>query len=314
MYTIQHFKCCRKDRNSMKKVTVIFILLVSFTMFACSTAFAENTGSSYTLTLIADPHEGGKVYGGGTYSEGQNATVRAEPTPGYTFAGWYRPDEPEPFSMEQEFEFDLEVSRTYIAKFVTALTVGAIAEPANGGSVEGSGDYIYDETATLTATSSEGYSFIGWFDASSPANVLSTDSSYTFEVSQSVSFIARFAAQYGIAVNISPEGGGTVTGAGTYAGGSIVVLEATPNEDYRFYGWVSPADPDRVISSDPVYSRNLDDNLTLTARFSYSYRYIFSWVAVFGAIGAGGVVGGILLYRYLRSRRGSSSHNDPGPD
>lgn len=40
-----------------------------------------------------------------------------------------------------------------------------------------------------------------------------------------------------IGVTVTPEGGGTVTGAGTYAKGDSVTLQATPAADYGFSHW-----------------------------------------------------------------------------
>lgn len=42
----------------------------------------------YTLTLSANPAEGGRVSGGGTFDEGAYVQIKAAANPGYTFAGW----------------------------------------------------------------------------------------------------------------------------------------------------------------------------------------------------------------------------------
>jgi len=46
------------------------------------------TGATYTLTLEADPAAGGTVEGGGTYSEGREAKIKATPNEGYLFLNW----------------------------------------------------------------------------------------------------------------------------------------------------------------------------------------------------------------------------------
>ena len=314
-----------KGTDLMRKgiaAPLVALLIFSLTLALFgNTAFAATESESaggYTLTLSARPEEGGTVSGAGTYPVGQNAVLKAEPAPGYTFAGWYRPDEDEPFSMESEFEFDLEVSRTYIARFDKAVAIAAIPEPAVGGTVtqNGDGNYLSEDVVSLTAIPNEGYSFIGWFDASSPAAAISTDAIYNFYATQSMSFIARFAAQYTVDANITPEEGGSVNGTGNHAGGSIVMLEAIPNEDYRFVGWAYPSDPDKIISREARYSLNLDANLTFNAKFSRSFQYIFSWIAAWAGIGAGAVIGILLLRRYIIKKHGDapySSMNDFDP-
>ena len=44
--------------------------------------------TSHTLTLAADPKEGGTVSGGGTFDVGQGTTIKAVASAGYTFQGW----------------------------------------------------------------------------------------------------------------------------------------------------------------------------------------------------------------------------------
>jgi hypothetical protein len=279
----------------------------------CGTAALA--AESYEVVLRAEPENGGSVTGGGEYAQGRNAVFTAVPNEGYTFVGWFREDEATPFSTEMEYEYDLEASRTYIARFDKALTVGVIAEPAEAGRVTQSGDgnYVADQSVTLTADSNPGYSFIGWFDVSSPANPVSTDTSFAFNVSQPVSFIARFAALYRLDINISPDGSGTAEGAGEYAGGRIVMLEADPAKDYRVVGWASPAAPDKMVSGEEKYTFNLDTDLTLTAYFARSYQYIGARVALFAAIGAGAAIGLIVLSRHMRMVRRKGKRTEKAP-
>lgn len=296
----------------MKKRFRLLTAAIAFTicLFACAcTSFA-----GFTVTLKADPEEGGTVAGGGEFEDGQNTVLIATPNEGYTFLGWYR-ENGELAIEEAQFDFTLEASRTYIAKFEKALTAGAIAEPSIGGTVtqSGSGTYVKDEEVTLTASPNEGYSFIGWFDASSPTEAVETNQIFKFNITEPVSYIAKFAAEYRLDVNISPEEGGTVIGTGIYPGGSIVSLEAVPNEDYRFTGWVSPADPDTVISSDSHYRQNLDENLTLTATFDHSYAYIGARVALWLIIIGGGGLAFFIFYRHSQVIKRKNYHRPRDP-
>ncbi|MCS6773281.1 MAG: alpha-amylase family glycosyl hydrolase [Thermoflexales bacterium] len=63
--------------------------------------------------------------------------------------------------------------------------------PATGGSVVGSGTYLYNQTATVTATAQPGYTFVRWEDASGP---LTTAPVYTFPVTSNRVLTAVFAA------------------------------------------------------------------------------------------------------------------------
>lgn len=52
------------------------------------TAVFAVVATNYTVTLLADPTNGGTVSGGGTYPEGTQATVSAAPANGYRFVAW----------------------------------------------------------------------------------------------------------------------------------------------------------------------------------------------------------------------------------
>lgn len=257
--------------------------------------------ADFTVQLRADPEEGGTVTGGGTYPDGSNVDILATPAQGYTFVGWYREDATEPFTTSPNYTYEQEADRTYIARFEKSVSVSVSAEPAQGGTVtqSGNGSYVFDESVTVTATASPNYAFVGWFISSSTADPVSVDASYTFNVHDDTQLIAKFSSQHSMHVNISPEGAGTVLGNGTFAGGSIVTLEAIPSDDYRFVSWVSPADPDTVVSTENPYSFNLDGDLTLTATFARSYGYI--WLRI--GIVAGCIAGAVLVAWYLLHRR-----------
>ena len=79
-------------------------------------------------------------------------------------------------------------------------TVTATANPSNGGTVSGGGTFNAGATCTLTATPTEGYTFIKWTEN---GNVVSTNSTFSFNVSSSRNLVAHF----GLAENHwTPEG------------------------------------------------------------------------------------------------------------
>ena len=67
-----------------------------------------------------------------------------------------------------------------------------------------------------------------------------------------------------ISANALPNGGGTVTGAGTYRKGNPCTLQATPNIGYIFSGWYRGA---VLVSILPSYTFTVNDDRNLTAMF-----------------------------------------------
>ena len=83
--------------------------------------------------------------------------------------------------------------------------------------------YSYGSTATLTATPNEGYMFINWTEN---GQEVSTNPVYSFTVTEGRNLQANFAVAHTVSVEINPEDGGTVSGAGTYLAGSTCLLTA----------------------------------------------------------------------------------------
>lgn len=264
----------------MKKILIVIAVVLTLMLYAAP-AFA------YTVDVTAEPAEGGDVTvndtaGGGEIPKGKNATIKATAREGYIFVGWFRADGTA-VNEPAEFTYTLEENRSYVAKFDKKYTAEVTAMPADGGQVTQSGtEYKLGDSITVTATPTENYNFIGWFtDPKSDAPV-STDASYTFTLQEDTptALTAKFAATYRLDLIVSPEGTGTVVGAGSYSGGSIVTVGASPEKDWRFSGWYDTTIPGKIISTNPEYQLNLDENRTLGALFERSYTYTLMWVLI----------------------------------
>ena len=87
--------------------------------------------------------------------------------------------------------------------------ITATANPTEGGTVSGGGVYELDESCTLTATPNTGYTFTNW---TKDSQVVSTDATYTFTVTENATYTATFTAipQYTVNIAPNPVEGGTV--------------------------------------------------------------------------------------------------------
>lgn len=77
-------------------------------------AFFEQV-KSYIVTVQASPAEGGTASGGGTYVEGTNVTVTAQPSAWYEFVGWT--EGTETASANASYTFQITSNRTLTANF-----------------------------------------------------------------------------------------------------------------------------------------------------------------------------------------------------
>ena len=233
----------------------------SFSVTADRTLVANFALSTYTISATANPTEGGTIEGAGEYTHGETATLRAIANTGYTFASWTEGDEV--VSTDAEYSFTVTADRTLVANFtINTYTISATANPTEGGTIEGARDYTYGETATLTATASEGYNFINWTE---DGEVVSTEAEYSFAVTADRTLVANFTINtYTISATANPTEGGTIEGALDYTYGETATLTATASEGYNFINWTEDGE---VVSTEAEYSFTVTADRTLVANF-----------------------------------------------
>ena len=141
-------------------------------------------------------------------------------------------------------------------------TISATANPTAGGSVSGAGTYPRNATCTLTATANSGYTFANW---TRNGNVVSTNATYSFQVTGNASFVANFTQiSYTVAAVPNPTEGGTVSGTGTFNQGQQCTVTATANEGYTFSNWT---ENNIQVSTEASYTFVVTANRSLVANF-----------------------------------------------
>ena len=139
-------------------------------------------------------------------------------------------------------------------------TISANANPNEGGTVTGGGTYYGSSNCTLTATANQGYVFDNW---TKDNTVVSTEASFTFEVTENATYTANFTAlaQYTINANANPSDGGSVSGSGTYYAGDNCTLTATANHGYAFNSWNNGSTVNPLtftVTSSATFTANFD--------------------------------------------------------
>lgn len=140
--------------------------------------------------------------------------------------------------------------------------ITATADPSQGGTVIGAGEYNQGASCTLTATANTGYTFVNW---TKNGTQVSTNPSYTFTVTESGNYMAHFQINsYNITATANPTNSGTVSGTGQYNHGTSCTLTATANTGYTFTNWTENGS---VVSTNASYSFTVEANRNLVAHF-----------------------------------------------
>lgn len=144
-------------------------------------------------------------------------------------------------------------------------TVTAQADPAEGGSVEGTTDVEANGTAVLTAEANPGYLFDGWYlgeEKASGEPVFTTP-----EITADTTYVARFIRDLKdvtITVQSEDETAGTVSGGGTVKEGEKVTITAQAKEGYTFEGWYLEG---VKVSEEAEYEVEAAEDAVYTAKF-----------------------------------------------
>ena len=234
----------------------------TFTVTGNRNLVAQFQQQNYTISVSANPSNGGTVSGGGAYHYGDNCTVIATPANGYTFLSWT--ENGNQVSTNATYTFTVTGNRTLVAQFQQqSYTITATANPTNGGTVTGGGTFNYGQSCTLTATPATGYTFVRW---TKNGMQVSTNATYTFTVTESAAYVAQFSLQsFTVSASANPTDGGTITGGGTFNYGQNCTLNATANTGYDFVNWTENGN---VVSTNTHYNFSVTSNRTLVANFA----------------------------------------------
>ena len=236
----------------------------AFTVTANKTLVANFVilGTQQTITTSASPVAGGTTSGGGIYAAGESATVVATANPGYAFASWQEGSTT--VSTTLSYTFTVTGSRTLVAKFTEAFVITTSSSPGIGGTTEmDSLTYKTGDNARARAFPAAGYTFANWTENNA---VVSTNTSYTFNVTGNRTLVAYFLSDTGVTITTSsaPAAGGTTAGEGGYFAGDNVTVSATPNASYAFVNWTVGG---AVVSVNPDYTFTAATNRALVANF-----------------------------------------------
>jgi uncharacterized repeat protein (TIGR02543 family) len=148
------------------------------------------------------------------------------------------------------------------------FVLSLLADPQEGGTLSGAGEYEAGTDIVLSAQEAEGYAFVEW---TLDGAMISQTSSFTYTMpANNVQLTAHFESipepTYVLSLLADPEAGGTVSGGGEYEENDEVAINAVAAEGYVFIQW---AQDGVVVSEDASYTLTMPaENVTLVAHFS----------------------------------------------
>ena len=263
-----------------KHYSLLFAFLVAFSSIFVSCDENDDFEDLNRCKITVTATEGGKVKIS-KYLEtteivliGSEIEVVATADEGYAFTGWYLGDSTEPVSTDAVFTFVATRNTTLTAHF-TKVSNLTICSAGNGRvsfkDMSGTSRIaLYGSEVTVVATPYEDCYFIGWFIGNDETPV-STDAEYTFVVEENITLTAKFSKRPVVAVRSAGYGSVSIKDvygtSNVFLPGSEVTVIATPNEDCDFIGWFI-GDAETPVSTDAEYTFVVEENITLTAKFS----------------------------------------------
>ena len=250
-----------------------------FTVTGDITLVANFKLKTSEVTVVANPPDGGEVFGGGIFPCWDMVAVWAEPNDCYDFVNWTENDvvvsEYNPFVF-----YPTEEDRVLVANFeLKTCEITAVTNPPQSGYVlvepsiyqnifPNGMDIPCEENITVEAIPLPCYNFVNW---TVNGVVVSVSSSYTFSVMGDIVLVANFELiTYEITVLANPPEGGTVTGGGVYISCESVAVCATPNPCYNFIGWTD-GETGELIFNLECYIFSAIKSLVLVANFEKTY-------------------------------------------
>ena len=147
-----------------------------------------------TVTVSANPSNGGTVTGGGTYDFGASCTVTATPNQRYIFENWT--EDGVEVSTEPSYTFNVTANRNLVANFtMPVIEITATIDPEEAASVNGNGTYYYGDEVTLILEPKEDWAFRNWTE---DGTVVSEEMNYTFTATESRNLVAHFEYTEGV--------------------------------------------------------------------------------------------------------------------
>ena len=264
--------------------------------------------TGYQLDVAVSPAGAASVTGAGQYPVDSLVKISTSTSwsqsQNYQFHHWTINGYP--CSTNSTFYYTMGDSAvTFTAVYLRRVTLTLTASPAIGGSVSGGGTFAEGSSISITAKPESGYVFNGWYIDN---KLYSSSATCTYTVPASnVTVVARFGKTeiyldydddynpenpaeptftYYVSTAVSPSYAGTVTGAGSYAAGTVVTLRPNAKSGYVFSHWLK--DNEWYSNDNPLKYTMEESIASFVAVFKARYTVSLSASPSIGGQVAGG--------------------------
>ncbi|MDR2970445.1 MAG: choice-of-anchor J domain-containing protein, partial [Bacteroidales bacterium] len=218
----------------------------------------SNTGIlPYYIQSMAFDHNTGRLFWAMCNTKDEGKLVELDPATGVAF-------------VRGSIAGEAELIGLYTIGQVETYTVSVSANPTEGGTVTGGGDFLNGETATINASPNIAYNFINWTEDGTP---VATNPQYSFTVTKDRTFVANFQKKtYTITATAGANGTIDPIGETTVNYGEDQTFTITPNPGYEITqvlvdGTNNPA----AVASGSYTFENVTANHTISASFGVGH-------------------------------------------
>ena len=223
---------------------------------------------NYSVGLVEADMYAGSVSGLGTYNYQDEVTLTVKTNSGYNFLGWYKDENL--LTTDTTYSFIMPCDNVSLTPKWDYYTVTVAKNDYYAGSVN-----AYNQTkiavgtiVELSATTNDGYNFLGWFD--NDDKLITSDTTYSFTMERkNINFVAKWDFYTILATKNDNSAGQINYGYETKVSvGKQVNLNATTNKGYNFLGWFD--NQNNLVSDNANYSFTmLKQNYSFTAKWDY---------------------------------------------
>ena len=253
----------------------------SYTPTTSITLFAQWTAITFTVTWAANGGSVSPASNSGVYG----ATITA-PTPtrvGHTFLYWRNPASGgDPIFLSAGASYTIIGTITWTA--IWSINTYTVTYNEQGGTTVSDATVNHGSSTTLPSISRSGFTFNGWYSASSGGTFLGNAGTSYGPVTSSVTIYAQWTA-ITFTVNWNANGGTVSPTSNSGTSGTVVTTPTPTRSGFTFLYWASSPSGDFVTGPTAGSSYTITSNTTWYARWAVPLPVISTIVARNGGTG-----------------------------